>query len=346
MTMTPDTPQTQQDTYSEIPHTVEEITVTVDRFSVVGDLILPVGSGDHPVLILVWGSGPMTRGVLPRPSAQVTRLLDAGFGVFIQDKPGFGASTGELSPDRVVEERTQVLLAELNAIRSHASVDASFVGVYGVSQAGYVLGMAIAAGAPIDFMITAACATNDGVSQSGYLIEKQLLCAGYPAEEAARIRRTYGQRVHAETYAEYLEAARVLDANPIVRDELGWGGIASEEGFAQYVAVRRPLFDPGPVIETLDMPVLALFAERDTQVDSAHGMAIYERAREQSGHALFRVQLIPGADHLMRYTETGSLREQRERYSTPGSSEYVAEYLDAVSGWLADLSAWRAAPGG
>ena len=331
--------------YAVIPHTVEEVRIECGRFTAVGDLILPQGEGPHPVMVLVWGSGPMTRQVLGRPSPQVTRFLEAGFGVFIEDKPGFGASTGAFDPERELHERAGVLNAELEAVRAHGAVDSKCVGVYGASQAGYVIALALSAGARIDFTIAAACAVSDGVDQSGYLIQKQILLAGHPASEAAKARAMYAQRCRATDYAEYMEAAEYLHAHPIVNDQIGWGGILTEDQFTPYDENSRVAYDPSDVLENLDMPVLALIPEHDTQVDPVQAMALFTRAREQSGHPLFRVAFIHGADHIMRPSETGSLREQRERYGAPGSAQYVQEYLDTLGEWLLDLRVWSTGEG-
>jgi len=334
--------QTQNpNSYSVIPHTIQELRIPCGRFEIVGDLILPKTPGKHPVIVLVWGSGPMTRSILGRSSPQVTRFLEAGYGLFVHDKPGYGASTGEFSRDHLLSERAGILTDVLYFIRSHVDVQADWVGVYGVSQAGYVLALALASGTPIDFMIAAACAVSDSIDQSGYLIEQQVLDAGSTHSDAALARRMYGQRIRATSYTEYREAAEYLDAIPVVRDGLGWGGILSEENFAPHAEDWDGFYDPGAVIGSLDMPVLALFAEYDAQVNPSQGMDIYSGARDRSGHPMFRVQLIHGADHIMRATDTGSLREQNARYAKPGSACYADEYLDSLSAWLHELKEWR-----
>ena len=93
--------------YAGIPHTVEEMRVECGRFAAVGDLVLPQGAGPHPTMILVWESGPMTRQIVERPSPQVTRFLQAGFGVFIEDKPGFGASAGTFDSEHLLHEQAE-----------------------------------------------------------------------------------------------------------------------------------------------------------------------------------------------------------------------------------------------
>lgn len=47
--------------YTEIPHTVEAVRFEIGKFPLEGDLILPEGAGEKPVLVYVWGSGPAGR---------------------------------------------------------------------------------------------------------------------------------------------------------------------------------------------------------------------------------------------------------------------------------------------
>lgn len=323
--------------YSEIPHHVRECVVPAGRFVVAGDLVVPAGGEEHPVAVLVWGSGPAGRGNLARPSPLVTAFLEAGYALFIPDKPGSGSSTGEFTPGRLLRERAGILAAEIEFLRRLDGAPSPRVGVYGSSQAGYVIALAIEGGARVDFLAAVSCPAESGIEQSAYLVERQLLCAGYDSAYAARAKRYFVQRARARAYGEYLEAARFLDDNPVVRDELGWAGVADEERFAPRSADSEDFYDPAPVLAALDIPVLALFGEKDTQIDPVQGAAAYEASMRASGDPLFRVFTIPGADHNMRRSLTGCMREQRERYGTPEGRALAPGYLDALGGWLRDV---------
>jgi hypothetical protein len=84
------------DTY-QIPCRVQEIKIMVRQFSVVGDLLLPVMGTKHPVIIVVWGDGEAGRHTVGKPSKLIRSFIESGYAVFLEDKPGFGASTGEFS---------------------------------------------------------------------------------------------------------------------------------------------------------------------------------------------------------------------------------------------------------
>jgi len=324
------------DPYSVIPHQVLEHTVRAGDFVVVGDLVVPAAGEDHPVVVMVWGSGPAGRKRMARPSSLVRVFLDAGYALFIPDKPGTGVSTGEFERGRLLGQRAEILAAEVDHLRKiHGGTVP--IGIYGSSQAAYVIAMAIERGLDIDFIVAVSCPAESSVEQSAYLVERQMLCAGHPAAEAARARRYFIQRHRARSYDEYLEAASFLDSIPVISDDLGWGGIIADEHFSPRGAGSEDFYDPGEVVSTLDIPVLAVFAGNDTQIDPRQGAEAYTAAMRRSDNPMFRVVTIKDADHNMRRSKTGCMSEQRERYGKPGGREYVSEFLDALAAWLEEL---------
>ncbi len=323
--------------YAEVPHLVRELAVESGRFTVVGDLILPAEGERHPMIVFVWGSGPAGRENVGRPSQFVTTLLKSGFGVFVEDKPGTGASTGDFSPGRLLRERAEILAAEVAYLRGLPGLEHSAIGVYGSSQAAYVIGLALEDGVELDFLVAVSCPATDSVEQSAYLVEQQLRCEGYARDEAARARQYFVQRHRAKTYPEYLEAAEFLDDTPVVRDDLEWGGVVAESDFTPLDGDSEDFYDPRGAFVRLDVPVLALFAENDTQVDPEQGARVFSETLRSSGDGLSRVVTVPGADHNMRVSETGCLKEQRVRYAE--AAEYAPEFLENLEDWLCALRA-------
>lgn len=110
-------------------------------------------------------------------------------------------------------------------------------------------------------------------------------------------------------------------------DETNWKPHSPEdEGF----------FDPIPIIEKVTIPVLAFFGEKDTQVDPIQGVDAYKKALTKAGNTNFRVELIPGADHNIILSKTGSM-EERSRRSAKGWQNYAPEYLKIMEDWLRKL---------
>ncbi|MCX6550470.1 MAG: hypothetical protein NTY02_05590 [Acidobacteria bacterium] len=142
----------------------EELSLQAGKFSVVGDLIIPKKGDKHPVLIIVPGDGPFTRaqglGQL-RMMGVFDFLMAEGYAVFIDDKPGYGASKGVFSQDNLFHERATILSQWIERLRTHPAVDAKGIGVAGQSQAGYVMPLAMAETPGIAFMIALSCPAVD-----------------------------------------------------------------------------------------------------------------------------------------------------------------------------------------
>jgi hypothetical protein len=129
----------------------------------------------------------------------------------------------------------------------------------------------------IAFMIAVSCPAVDSVDQSAYLVEKQILCEGYDEAEAKKARRYYRQRAYAKNYKGYLKAAEYLDKNPVV-GSMNWGGILSKDQFSPRSPSSQGFFNPITLIEKTTIPMLAIFGEKDTQIDPFQGAAAYEKA--------------------------------------------------------------------
>jgi pimeloyl-ACP methyl ester carboxylesterase len=327
-------PMDQIHQYYQLPCRVHEIKFTRNQFSVVGDLLLPLTGTKHPLCIFVWGDGEAGRHMVGKPSKLVSIFLHCGYAVFLEDKPGFGASKGEFTSDYVLHERAMLLAKETAILRTQVDINPHRVGVYGHSQGGYAMALAMESGCLFDFVIAISCPAMDGVSQSAYLIAKQMLCEGYSPETAQNAQLYYIQRESAQDYLTYLEAARYLDDIPLVRDNLGWGGIIPQEAFTPRQPDWEDFYDPMIQFSKLTVPSLVIFGAKDTQADPLQGIAAFQRAFELNGNKFFQVLILEHTDHNMNITETGCWKEQVDNYRKPTGKGANPEYLRILGEWL------------
>ena len=117
--------------------TTIEVGFTAGEFELVGDLVLPGGDGPHPAVILVSGSGPQTRTSIPDYATLKRKLSDAGFAVFSWDKPGSGESKGEVL--FAIGQGAEILVAGIAHLRTRADIDPTRIGLWGLSQAGWIM---------------------------------------------------------------------------------------------------------------------------------------------------------------------------------------------------------------
>jgi pimeloyl-ACP methyl ester carboxylesterase len=314
----------------------EEIRFEFGHFQIVGDLHIPYPDKQQPAIIFVHGDGPASRRASRAPNQIMSHFLDIGFACLFYDKPGYGESTGKFTRGKLFEERSSILVEAVRVLKNHPSINPKQIGLWGISQAGWVMPKAIAKTKDIAFMIAISCAGIDGVEQSAYLVEKQILCNGYDEEEAKKARQHYRQRAHAKTYEEYLEAAEYLDKNPVI-SSMGWGGIEPEDQFSPRTPFNEGFFNPIPLIEKMTIPVLAIYGEKDTQVDPFQAYEAYKKALKKGGNPLNHVEIFPEADHGIFLSKTGCIKEQRERWRSGNSRGYAPGYIELMQNWMETL---------
>lgn len=319
----------------------EEITFRSGPFTLVGDLRWPQGVGPFPAVVFVHGDGPNNRtsGVTYPPIME--RMLRAGYATFAWDKPGTGESIGEIDRSRLQHQRAQIVLDAIEVLRRRPDIDPDWIGMWGISQAGYVMPRVLELRGDVAFMIAVSCPGVPGVEQGAYLLTAQAACAGLPDGDRAEVERLFAAVERARTYEDYVRHKTELAAYPAV-ESLGSllnvpvTRIRSREDWHADDLTGDYYWDPMQVVEEITIPVLAVFGERDTQVDPVQGAEAYRAALARGGHPSSRVELIPETDHNIIFTETGCLAE-RERRSRAGWSNYPAAYLDLIEEWLSRL---------
>ncbi len=316
-----------------VSHDTERVVFESGRFKVVGELRIPSGDGKYPLVIMVHGDGPAYRTYF---YALKKCFLRAGYATLMWDKPGFGQSTGEFSQQHLRAERAEVLLDAIVHVKSHPRIDASHIGVWGISQAGIVIPMALEKTDDISFMIMVGCMGENGIQQTAYLIRRQLRFAGLSEEEASEAENHFIQFFYAETFEQYIKHAKPLYDNPVQRKMGFVSALWDETNWKPHSPDEEGFYDPMNVIEKVTIPVLAFFGEKDTQVDPIQGVNAYKKALTKAGNKYFRVELIPNADHNIILSKTGSMRERNSR-SAKEWQNYAPEYLEIMEDWLKKL---------
>ena len=197
------------------PPRIEEITFQSGEFSLVGELRTPAGSGPFPVVLFVHGSGYADRTMFGMYLPVMERMLRAGYAVFSWDNPGAGESTGRIDETRVYRQRAQIVLDAIDAMKARPDIDPQRIGLWGISQGGYVMPLALSQTKDIAFMICVSCAGVSGDDQLAFQRISQAICDGVPAEKDAELRSLLAELDTArkiETYPEYRLYREVLDA--------------------------------------------------------------------------------------------------------------------------------------
>ncbi len=331
------------------PYREEEVTFTSPDGTFAGTLTIPPGSGSHPAVLLITGSGPQNRDEelfgfkpfrliadhLTRNGIVVLRCDDRGVGGTTAKRDG--VTTADFADDA---------LAGVAFLKTRPEVDAKRIGLLGHSEGGVVAPMAAARSTDVSFIVLMS---GMGVSGERILLDQAELigrAAGVSeadvVAEAALQKRIFQAARSGSGWDEVTAAARVLaigklQALPVEqRRAIGDLGAYADRAIAGQLAMARtPWFtffidyDPAADLAKVRCPVLALFGEKDLQVPAAANRKALAEALARGGNRDVTVKVVAGANHLYQQAGSGSPNE----YPTL-KKEFVPGFLETISGWI------------
>ncbi|MCC6143405.1 MAG: alpha/beta hydrolase, partial [Candidatus Hydrogenedentes bacterium] len=147
----------------ELPYTTEEASFSRDGVSFGGTLFLPASPGPHPAIVCYHGSGDNERWWLFDDADHFARL---GFACYVWDKRGCGNSGGhweEADFDILAEDG----IAAVEMLKGREDIDPARIGVYGISQACWIMPLAASKCPDIRFILAISGAVTT-VEDEGY----------------------------------------------------------------------------------------------------------------------------------------------------------------------------------
>src|SRR5512139_2843850 len=238
-------------------------------------------------------------------------MLYAGFATFAWDKPGTGESTPELneSDPNLRHQRAQILLDAIELMKRRPDIDPTKIGVWGASQAGYVIPIALTQTQDIAFVICVSCPGESGIDQTGYQAMAFGLCEEIPKEKSAerdRLLKELEQNRSYETYAGYQAYRKnMADLAALVPVSLESWPVTSEEDWLSNPIEDEGVWNPVSVIRQVNIPVLAIFGGQDRQLDPLQGAFAYRKALSEAGNPKSQVEIFPNANNSIFISKTG-----------------------------------------
>lgn len=271
-----------------------------------GTLLRPLTPGPHPAVVFVHGSGPQTRDSYLRWFG--VQFVRAGFVALIFDKRGTGESGGEPWPDTpgsfVDLADDAVAAARFLAADSH--VDASRIGVWGLSQGAWIAPLAVVrAPSVLRFVIMISGGGVTPAEQEIYDDEIKLRDLGFaPAEieQAVDYLRLADQYVRRGSDEDWDRFARARD------EARGKTWYPRLDRFPQilpreapvWVGLRTDLdYDPTATLATVRVPVLLVLGAEDRLTPARETALRVRQALESAGNRIVTVRIYPDADHAL-----------------------------------------------
>jgi len=290
-----------------------------------GTLLIPLMAGKHAAMILVHGSGPEDRtNLLPF----VRFLVRHGIALLAYDKRGVGGSAGDWR-NSSFDDLAGDALAALEFLKSRTDIDPKQIGVFGVSQGGWIGPLVASRSQSIAFVISVSGAgVTPGEETLDYL-QNELRVNKVPENEIAEavslIKLSYDYARTGEGWNEYLMARKRLEN----RAWLPSIGVPAIRDDSQWAFMRLNYFyDPMPVLKNVHCPTLALFGGLDLNVLPEKNKAKWESALREAGNRDYTLLILPKGNHALLEAEAGSTEE------FPSLKRFLPEYFTTLLKWL------------
>jgi len=292
-----------------------------------GVLVEPQGKGPFPAVVFVHGSGPST---VDRPAwkSHANAFTRKGFAVLVYDKRGSGHSSGNLETADYADFARDVI-SGVKYLRSRPDIRPNAIGILGRSEGGWVGPLAASELGDVAFVIMSSGSADSPYDQTLYALSTELREKRLPDSLIARAiglrkrvwdyyRRTGGNpRLATSSERDSLNDALAgfvrYNLNEMPRQ------LAPFDSAVYSASARMRFFDPLPVLQLLNTPLLVVLGEKDKSVDPRSTVAKLEVLRRDY-HKNITIMVYPGTDHTL--------------LSSPAIfGRYVRGYLDYIADW-------------
>lgn len=325
-----------------------------------GTLLVPNSKDPNqkfPAAILVSGSGPQDRDETLLGHKPFWILADylarKGIAVLRYDDRGIARSTGDFG-QATTQDFADDATSAVKFLAQHSKINSKQIGIIGHSEGGIVAPL-VASNEPQVAWIVLMAGTGVNGEQILYSQGKLIILAAGGSEDGATKNRLV-QEVCVEavkqlkpgddtepllqtTVTTLIERAKKLDGEKQPEKESDEASIAMvrEVVGANLKALNTPWMrfftrhEPGPVLEKVRCPVLAINGAKDVQVDPLLNLPKIEASLKAGGNKDFQIVTLPELNHLFQTCKTGALGEYEtiEETISPVALKAIGDWISA-----------------
>ena len=286
----------------------------------------PVEGKARALIVFVHGSGLTDIRRENRYSDLRRRFAKLGIASVTWDKPGCGRSDGKFDDNQPLEESAQEVLDAVAYLRAEKIPGSNKIGIWGTSRGGWVAPIALSKDPEIKFWISVSGPSAE--DNKYYLLESNLPLEGRTPEETKRLMAEWkrGRQIFIQggDYDSYLAATEHLRKDSLVFEFAGNVTGTKKDFEAEQAAylkekdkykfdektlsmIRVQNFDQ--TLSRLNIDVLALFGEKDTNQNWRKARDLYESTMGRNPKATLTLRTFPDGNHGITVSATGSIRE-------------------------------------
>lgn len=335
------TPRTSGEPQPPFPYSSKEVTLQGATGRLAGTLTMPQGKAKAAV-ILITGSGPQDRDETLAGHKPFLVLSDAltraGYAVLRTDDPGVGGSTGELSQANY-QDLVKNIRAQLDFLAQDSQTKNLSAVLIGHSEGGYLAPLVAQQDDRVKAVVMLAGPSVSGaevlLTQNREILSKM----GMP-EPAVKQQVAFIKRLTQAAQDNDLDEARRLIAEQVKKQLANLPAAQQRDGALQRQMLEQQIalyaspnfrafvtYDPAAALKALEVPILALYGGKDTQVNAQASAKAFKTLTQDNADA--KLKVFAPLNHLM----------QRAQKGTPDEYASIAETMSpdvtkAVSAWL------------
>jgi pimeloyl-ACP methyl ester carboxylesterase len=292
-----------------------------------GTLHLPkVANAIGAVVVTHTASKPLQDSLLYEHLKEM--LPPLGIAVFSYDRRGSGKSSGNLKNSDYAMLADDAIAA-VQLLKKDPRIDPKRVGIWGLSQGGWLSLLAATRSPDVRFAVSIAAPVVTPDVQMMFRSENLMQINGYPEAEIQQMRKA---RKAVDDYMRGLGTRSAAQALVDTIKDKPWfdmlylGATVSDRATSRW---RKEIeYDPLPTLDDVKVPALILYGESDPEVPVATSVARINARR----HSNLTVRVVAGADHHM--ATTMEPKAQMDPAQTERAIPEASEYYAILASWL------------
>jgi pimeloyl-ACP methyl ester carboxylesterase len=311
-----------------------------------GLLDLPIGRKSTSIVLIIQGSGKSNIVAGNWYFDLRSNFASLGIACCIWDKPGCGKSEGDFDIDQTVQSSANEVLAAIKELKHRKIEGSNKIGLWGISRAGWICPLVIQEYPSIAYWISVS--GTDDKENFGYLLETNFRIEGR-SEVQTQLLVSEWQRGN-DIFRKGGSFSTYQNSTQNLRKDSFWLSISGDPDTQESYLLKQKKFmneqhafdektglmiyipNFRQILEKIQCPVLAIFGEKDANVNWKETKTLYMETIGKKPNAALTVKSFPDCNHNIQKCKTGGMREtneNRNKYQPPCDG-----YFDTMSAWL------------